>query len=187
MDLYHIALYAHILGAVVIVGMGFFMPILMRGLRRTPTVTGLREWADAIHRVAALGNPAAALVLITGLYMAWSRFSFADGWLAVSLVLFLIAGGIAGGVLDPQIKALIAAADAAPEGPVPDDLRAVAAAPKMHNFEAVLFGLDLAIVFLMTNKPPLAASLMVAAAGLAVGALRITVSHRRSASPAVAA
>ncbi len=56
----------------------------------------------------------------------------------------------------------------------------------MHNFEAVLFGVDLAIVFLMVNKPPPLPALLVTVAGLAIGVLRINVSGRHHAQPAVA-
>ena len=187
MDLYHVVLFVHIMGAIVLVGMGFTMPVLMGALTRTATVQGVRDWAKALHVIAKMGNPAALLVLLSGLYMAWDQFSFAQGWIIVSLVLFFIAGGIAGGVMDPELKKLEAAAAEAADGPVPADLRAMTAAPKLHNFEALLFGVDLAIVFLMTNKPGLVGALIAAAVGIAIGAVRIAVSSRRHAKPAVAA
>ncbi len=173
MTLYGAALFIHIMGAIVLVGMGFFTPIVMRGLARTPTTQGLREWAAAMQKITRLGNPAAVFVLVTGLYMAWREFSFTDGWIAVSLVLFVVLGAMAGGVLDPFLKNLVAAADAAPDGPVTDDLRAMIAAPKMHNFEAVLFGFDLAIVFMMTNKPGIGGALAATAVGLLVSGVLI--------------
>lgn len=187
MDLYHVALFAHIIGAIVIVGMGFFMPIIIGGARRAQTVSSLTDWLRVMQKIGKMGAPAAILVLLTGLYMGWSQFSFTDGWLAVSLVLFVIAGGIAGGVLDPMVgKALAAVADT-PDGPVTEDLRTLANPPKMHNAEALLFGIDLAIIFLMTNKPALLPALAVAASGLAVAGLRIAISARRHSTPAVAA
>lgn len=186
MDLYHVVLFLHILGAVVLVGMGFFMPVLLRALLRTPTVAGFREWGRATHVIAKMGNPAAVVVLLSGLYMGWAEFSFKEGWLAVSLVLFIIAGGIAGGVLDPALKKLNAAADEAPDGPVSAELRSYAANPKMHNFESIMFGMDLAIVFLMVNKPALVPALIVAAVGFAIGAARIAISSRRHSEPVAA-
>ena len=187
MDLYHVALFAHIIGAIVIVGLGFFMPVMMAGIRRAQTVAALRDWLIGVQRMSKSAMPAALLVLVTGLYMGWAQFSFADGWLAVSLVLFVMAGGIAGGVLDPLISKGLAAIDAAPDGPVTEELRTLANPPKMHNFEALLFGVDLAIIFLMTNKPALLPSLAVAASGFAIGALRIAIATRRHAKAAVAA
>ena len=187
MELYNVGLFVHILGAVVLVGMGFFFPILMGGLRRTPTVAGVREWGKAAHAVARLGNPAAALTLLTGLYMTWQEWSFVDGWIIVSLVSFVIAGGIAGGVLDPELKKLEEAAAAAPDGPVPADLRQLSNAPRIHTFESILFGIDLAIVFMMTNKPSLIGSLLAAAVGLAFAGARIAMASRRHSESTVAA
>ena len=187
MELYNVGLFVHILGAVVLVGMGFFFPIVMGGLRRTPTVAGVREWAKAAHAMAKIGNPAAALTMLTGLYMTWAEWSFAQSWIVVGLVLFLIAGGIAGAVLDPELKKLNEAAAAASDGPVPDDLRQLAAAPRIHTFESMLFGIDIAIVFLMTNKPGLVGSLVTAAVGVAIGAARIAMASRRHGESTVAA
>ena len=179
MELYNVVLFVHVLGAIVLVGMGFFMPIMMGALQRTPTVGGVREWAGALHAVAKLGNPAAMLTLLTGLFMTWQEWSFAEGWIIVSLVLFVIAGGIAGGVLDPELKKLKTAAAEAPDGPVGQDLRELTKVPRIHTFESLLFGVDLAIVFLMTNKPGLAGALIVTLIGVGVGAARIALGSRR--------
>lgn len=187
MDLYNVALFVHVLGAIVLVGMGFFMPILMGALQRTPTVTGVREWAKVLHAVAKLGNPAAVLTLLTGLFMTWQEWSFAEGWIIVSLVLFVIAGGIAGGVLDPELKKLQTAAAEAPDGPVTKDLRDMAKVPRIHTFESLLFGVDLAIVFLMTNKPGLVGALIATLIGVGFGAARIAMASRRHGESAVPA
>lgn len=187
MDLYHVVLFAHIIGAVVIVGMGFFMPVVMGGARRAQTVSSLTDWLRVMQKMSKMAGPAAGLVLATGLYMGWAQFSFTQGWLAISLALFLLAGSIAAGVLDPLIAKALAVLDNTPEGPVTEDLRSVALPPKAHNIEALLFGVDLAIIFLMTNKPALLPALAVAASGFAIGALRIAISARRHVKPAVAA
>lgn len=182
MELYNVGLFVHVLGAIVLVGMGFFLPFIMGGLRRTPTVAGVREWGKAAHAVTRLGNPAALLTLLTGLFMTWQQWSFADAWILVSLVMFVIGGGIAGGVLDPELKKLEAAAAEAPDGPVSADLRGLTMAPRIHTFESVLFGIDLAIVFMMTNKPSLVGSLIAAAVGLAFAGARIAMASRRHGS-----
>ncbi len=82
---------------------------------------------------------------------------------------------------------IVAAADGAPDGPVPDELRAIVAAPRLHQGEAVIFGFDLAAVFIMTNKPSLAGAFIAVAAGVAVAAVRIALAARRHAKPAVVA
>ena len=186
MDLYNVVLFFHILGAVILVSMGVVMPVMTGGLHRTPTVAGVREWASTMLKYSRLGPPAAVVVLLSGLYMAWNAFSFADGWIVVSLVLFVMAGGIAGGVLEPHLKKVLAAAEAAPDGPVPADLRATAADPRAENFESLMFGFDLAIIFMMTNKPGWTGALIAAAVGLAIsGALIARRSRSAVHKPAV--
>jgi len=186
MELYNIALFAHIIGAIVIVGMGFFTPFMMGGLTRTPTVAGVREWAGALQKISKMGGPFAGLVLLSGIFMVISKHSWTTPWIMVSLVLFVIAGGIASGVLDPAVGKIVAAADETPDGPVPDELRALTTDTRMHDFEAMLFGVDMAIVFMMTVKPGLVGSLVTVAAGLALGGVRVLLAHRKHAAPAVA-
>ena len=188
MDLYYLVLFAHIAGAVVLLSFGFVMPILQRRIVRTPTVQGLREWVDAAHKYAKMGPPAAVLVLLSGVYMTLNAFSFRQGWVTVALVLFIITGGIAGGILNPHLTKLLEAAEAAPEGPVTPDLRAMAMEPKAAAFETLMLGMDIAILFMMTNKPGWIGSLIATAVGLLIaGAIIMRNARARTASPAVAA
>ncbi len=188
MDLYNLFLFAHIAGAAVLLSFGFVMPLLGRRIAKTATVTSMCEWVEATHRFSKMGPPAAVLVLLSGIYMALTRYSFRAGWVAVSLVLFIIAGGIARGVLDKHLAAVLAAAEEAPPGPVPPELRAMATDPRISNFESLMFGFDIAIVFNMTNKPGWAGALIATAVGvlIAVGIMARN-ARSRAASPAVAA
>lgn len=183
MDLYHVMLFAHILGAVVLVGQGFLVPLLNGAIRRTATVSSLKEWIGLGQKLAKTGGPAAGLVLVSGLYMGITAHSFRQGWLAVSLVLFLIGGGLATGVIDPMLGRFMAAAEAAPAGVVPPELRATLMSPKLHVIESALFGMDLAIVFLMTNKPGWGGALTATAVGLAIAAGRVAFERRRHGQP----
>lgn len=187
MDLYNVVLFGHVLGAIVLVSFGFVMPLMVRRTLKTPTVGGLREWSDAIHKYGKLGPPAAILVLLSGIYMTLTEFSFQQAWVAVSLVLFLLSGAIAGGILDKHWAKVVEAAEAAPDGPVPADLRAMVAEPKAMNFESILLGLDLSIVFMMTNKPGLVGALIATAVGQVIaGALIMRAARARQGSPATA-
>ena len=183
MDLYHGVLFFHIMGAVILVSMGFIMPVMTGALHRTPTVAGMREWVTAMQKYTRLGPPAAIVVLLSGLFMTWDAYSFSDGWIVVSLVLFVMAGGIAGGILEPHLKKVLGAAEATPDGPVPAELRAVAADSRAENFESLMLGFDFAIVFMMTNKPGWTGALIAMAVGLAIAGALIA---RRSRAGATA-
>ena len=186
-ELYEPALFLHVMGAIVLVSFGVVMPMMMAFLHRTPTVAGLREWASAISKYGSLGPKAAVLVLLSGSYMVWvsDGIEFSDGWVAVSFVMFVIAGGLAGGLLDPHFTKVLAAAEGVPEGPVPSDLREMAAAPKVAMAESLMFGLDVATVFNMTNKPDLVGALAAAAVGLAIAGVLIAMRRRHTVAVAV--
>lgn len=188
MELFNVVLFVHIAGAAVILSYGFVMPLLGRRLANTTSVASMREWADAIHKYGKMGPPAAVTVLLSGIYMTLNAYSFSQGWITVSLVLFVVAGGIAGAILDPHIAKVLEQAEKTPDGPVPPELRAMATDPKSANFESVMLGFDVAILFMMTNKPGWIGALIATAVGLLIaGALIARSSRARSASSAVAA
>lgn len=189
MEPYNIGLFLHIAGAVVLLSYGFVMPLLGRRIAKTATVTSMREWVEATYKYGKMGPAAAITVLLSGIYMTLigEAWSFAQGWIAVSLVLFVLAGGIAGGVLDKHFAKVLEAAEKAPEGPVPAELRALAMDRKVWNFESLLFGFDIAILFNMTNKPGWTGALIATAVGLLVaGGIIARHSRSHAASPAVA-
>lgn len=178
MDLYNATLFVHIMGAVVLVSYGFMMPLLMSGVARTKTVDGLRGWLTVLSRYSKMGPIAAVFVLASGVYMTLNAYSFTTGWIVVSLVLFVSAGAIAGGVLDKHLTHALELAEQAPDGPVTPDLRAEALSPRMANFESLMFGFDLSIVFMMTNKPGWTGSLVATAVGLTVAGVLIARRNR---------
>ena len=187
MDLYHVVLFGHIVAAVVLVSFGFVMPMLTAGLRRTRTVESLQTWLAIMSRYSKTGPIAAVLVLLTGLYMTFDNFSFREGWIVVSLVLFVAAGAIAGGVLDKHLTRVLEEAQATPDGPVPAGLLADATSPRISNFESVMGGLDIAIIFMMTNKPGWVGALVAAAAGQAIAGVMIARRARGKAADALPA
>lgn len=169
MDLYHVALFVHVVGAIVVIGATLLAPLFHAVLARTDTVSSLRNLAWVNRRIVAATGPAAGLLLIAGLYMTFARWSFADGWILVALALFAADGVMSNTILDPHSKRLLAAAEDAPVGPLSDDLERLIRAPRPLFVERVMIGTGLAIVFLMTNKPGWAASLTVAAVGISLG------------------
>lgn len=188
MDLYHVLLFAHIIGAVILVGVGFVSPLIMGGARRSQTVSGFRDWVGVMQKISKTAGMSAGVVFLSGLYMGLSQHSFTAGWLAVSLVLFVINGSLAGGVLDKHLARVIEATGDAADGPVPVEAQELAHSPRMHGVEALMLGNDFAIVFLMTNKPGWAGALVTAAAGLAIaGGIIARARTRRDRTPAVAA
>jgi uncharacterized membrane protein len=184
MTVYSVLVFVHVLAAISLVGSSLFGPLLGLAIRRTGTVSSLREWAGYLKRIGDVVGPAAALTLATGLYLGFSGEWWGQGWLEVSLVLFVLAGVGAIGVLDPMAKRLVAAADEAPDGPVPAELDRQRHDPRAAAVESMMLATDVAIVFLMTNKPGFTGSLLAVAVLWAAGgawAVR-EVRHSRPAS-----
>lgn len=165
MSVYAVVVFLHVTSAVVVVGSTIFAPLVGAGLRRAGTTTSLGEWATAVQAMNRWAGRAAGGVLLTGLYLAFDGGWWGSGWLEVSLALFALAGIGAMGVLDPWASRLVAAAEAAPDGPVGADLDALRHDRRTETFEAFFLPVDLTIVFLMTNKPGFAGA--VAAVGVA--------------------
>lgn len=171
MSVYSVLVFFHVVGAIVLVGGSLFAPLLGAAVRRTTSVTSLREWAAYLQRLSVVSGPAALVTFGTGLYLAFAGDWWGSGWLDVSLGLFVIAAILALGVIDPAMRRLLAAATDATDGPVDATLDVKRRDPRAAIAEWMLLGTDVAIVFLMTNKPGFAGAGVAAAVGLGLGAV----------------
>lgn len=169
MTLYSAVVFVHVVSAIVLVGSTFFAPFIGAGLRRTPTVQGVREWSTVFQRIGKFAGKSAPITFLAGLYLAFAGDWWGSGWLEVSLTLFVLSGVGALGVLDPAAGRLVEAAQVAPDGPVTAELETLRHDRRMATVESFLLPGDLAIVFLMTNKPGFVGALATAAVAALVG------------------
>lgn len=169
MDLYHVVLFVHILAAIIVVGGSFAIDFGASRAKKARTVDSLKSWLQAL----AIGSKAvavsAAVTLAAGLYLGFAGDWWGSGWLSVALVLFVAAGALAGAVMDKGIERMIGIAEGFPEGPMSPDLGRRLTQPAMALTGPVMIGVDVAILFLMTNKPGLAGSMIVAGVAVGVG------------------
>lgn len=184
MTLHGIALWSHVVLAVVLVGGSTWSHVASTRLRRSRTVDEARAHAATVHGFVRASGPVALGVLVAGGYLATVGSYWTSPWLVTSLALFATVGALYGAAVQPASTALVAALGAAPSGPLPREVDRLVHAPALAAVPAVGGGLDLAIVFLMTNKPGLALSVVAAGLGLSVG-LVLAVRETRPA-PAVA-
>ncbi|MFA9446621.1 DUF2269 family protein [Egicoccus sp. AB-alg6-2] len=171
MSLYGFALFVHVVFAILLVGGSAFAHLTVGLMPRARTVDGLRAHVGWLRVMVKASGPFAGVVLVAGLYLAFAGNWWGHGWPVVSLVLFAMAGGAATVIVDPAVGRLYAALENATDGPVPADVRAATVDTTLTRATWVLGGADLAIVFLMTNKPGWAGALAIGAVGLALGAL----------------
>ena len=169
MSLYTLTKYVHIAAAIVLVGSYLLAPVLHGAIRGATDVRAVRALALLQHRVLTASGPAAGLVLAAGIYLTLAGWSFTDGWILVSIGLFAANGTLAMAVVDPHAKKLLAAANNAPDGPPDPVLTDLAHDARVGGALRIVVGIDLAILFLMVNKPGWAGSVAVAGMGLALG------------------
>jgi hypothetical protein len=185
MTSYSVVVFIHVLAAILLVGSSLFGPMLGMALRRAGTVGSLREWARYFALVVKVTGPAAGIVLASGLYLGFAGDWWGSGWLEVSLALFILAGVGAVGVLDPAAKRLVESSEAAADGPVTAELDQLRRHRRTSSVESMMLATDVAIVFLMTNKPGMMGSLgVVAVAWILGGVLALREARHDQPSPA---
>lgn len=152
---YFVLLYAHVIGAAVLLGTGagiaFFM--LVAHLRRNPVViAGVAEivvLADfAFTATAVIAQP------VTGIALArLVGYPIIDGWIALSIVLYLVTGAFWLPVVWMQIRMRDMATAAVRSGePLPASYHRLFWLWFAFGFPA--FGAVLAIFWLMIVRPP---------------------------------
>lgn len=171
MSLYGFALFVHVVFAILLVGGSAYAHLTVALVARARTVDGVRSHVAWMHAFVKASGPIAAVVLVAGVYMAFAGSLWGSGWPVVSLVLFAMGGVAATGIIDPKVAAIRTLLDDAPDGPVTAELRDRLSDRTLTMVSWTLAGADLAIVYLMTNKPGWLGASVVAVLGLAVGAV----------------
>ena len=150
MNLYLLVKFAHALGAV-----GFFAAfaaewVALADLRRASVVEQARRGIVLGNAVRWVGAPSLLVALASGVYLASSAWSWAAGWIGVSigsLVLMAILGGAING---RKIAALQKALPAS--GVLDEAWRARLGDPLLSLSLRVRIAIAVGILFLMTVK-----------------------------------
>lgn len=189
MSLYGTALFLHIVFAILLVGGSAWAHVAGGLLQRSQTVQGARSHVHFLSAFTRASGPLAVLVLLAGAYMATVAGLWGEGWLLTALGLFIVVGALSGIVVNPTVARFEEALDGAPDGPMTPALLSDLSDRRLTITLALFGGADLALVFLMTNKPTLTGSLTAAGVALGLGALwaaRELRAHRPELGPAPA-
>lgn len=174
--MYHIALFAHITGALIyFIGVGLDL-VVLRGLRQARNVEPVRVWlqiARGIHRLFQLST---ALIFIAGIYMALTVWGFWTPWIDVALVALLAFSAIGPLVngrrfqaIGQTLGALMASGGIASGTEITAELQARIHDPVLRISIHVMASTALGVVFLMTIKPDLLGSLATMVVAAATG------------------
>jgi hypothetical protein len=176
-----IELFLHLFGVIsVFVGFGTLL-LATIALARTsrveqvraimaPLVAGRRVGLEQISVIDVIVVVGVLLIAATGLAMARADNHLWSSWVEVATASFLLLAPIGPLVINPRLHAVAEEAERQADGPLPASLRARINDPvlalAMRCSVAVLVGL----VFLMTTKPTLAASIVVILAAVVIAA-----------------
>jgi hypothetical protein len=167
---YQLALFLHIIGAFGLVAAITVEAIGLRGLRRATRSDDALVWLRLSRSIVMRLTPASlVLILVSGLYMvatAWGP----RGWILVALG-SLVLLGVIGALATGRRMARIGPAVGRTQGALSDELRMKARDPILLLSLRVRLAMVLGIVFLMTMKPSLVASLVVIVLAMALGLL----------------
>jgi len=171
MSLYPIALFVHVSGAMgAFISLGIWL-FGLAALRRAQRVEQVRALAWLIIMASPLMVGSVILIGLAGFYMALSSWGLATPWIAVSLVSVVFIGPIGAFVLDPHMRTILVMTREVPDGPLPAALVRRTHASFLVTAADALAAILLGIMFLMTTKPSLAASILVMAIASVLGLL----------------
>ena len=169
-----VVLFLHIFTAIVTFGVAGVLLLSLSQLKRASDVATVRIWA----RISARTGPMfPILVLILIALGAWligishKEFKWSDGWVLTAVITLVIMEGYGGMVLAPADKKLSAAVDAAPDGPVPTEIRHEILNPMVWGGAYGNTGAALGILFTMPTKPSGPTAIAIVAGAAVVGVL----------------
>jgi hypothetical protein len=182
---YGVVLFLHI-GAVIV---GFMIAgvlhVSLHCLVRAKTVAEMRPFARLVHRLEPLLPISAVFILGFGawlIHLTHGGIGWGDGWILVALITLVVVEGLAGALLAPRTKELIAAIDVAPDGAVSTELRKQAANPIIWDIAHTGTVGFLGVVLVMTNQPSGGGASAIVVIAVAIGIVLSRLQLRAAAS-----
>lgn len=180
MTAYDFALFIHMAGLISMFG-GFVIHVRAGArLRASTDLAQARSWLELLESSATMFPAGTMLLLFSGLYMTFSRWTATQPWIVAAftglLTIWLVGSRVAG----RHLQTLRTAADQS-RGSISRELAASIATPLPWTILTSLNGLAMGIVFVMSLKPGWILAFSAEAAAAAAGALIGSRSVQRSA------
>jgi hypothetical protein len=178
---YNVALFLHVGVVIASFMVAAVLHASLHALVRAKSVQQMRPFAALVHRLEPMLPILAIFILGFGAWLIGAShhaWHWGDGWIATAIATLVIVEGLAGAVLAPRTKKLVAAIEAAGDGEVSGELHQQAMDPMIWDIAHVGTLGFLGVVFVMTNKPSgwLSAVIVVVAAIIGVGLSRLQLS-----------
>jgi uncharacterized membrane protein len=154
-DLYNIVLFVHILAVVVGFGVIFTYPLLDAFARKSNVVDLVALHRFQVFLTSRLIQPALIVILLAGIYLATDNFGYSlgDPWISGAFAILIVIGGLAGAIIAPTEKKLLALAQRElKQGQKPSSAYEREAI-KLARFGGLASLLIVVALFLMVTKP----------------------------------
>jgi hypothetical protein len=166
---YQYVLYVHLLSLLLGVGAGSVLLTCLFQLRAARTLEQAVPWGIVSGKVAKLFPIAILGLFLTGAYMTHKLWTWGTPWIVLGIVGLVVLGVQGGGIAEHTAKKLQAALLANGPGPLGAEARRMTLHPGLWVVELSNFGLVLAIVWNMTDKPGWGGAIAAVLVGYAVG------------------
>ena len=153
MSLFSVMRFFHFLGLISLFGASFMMWRVGRSLRRAGTVEEVRVLLVLARGIVPFFPVGGVLLLVTGLHMAGTAWSFTVPWILVALltlVTFLVLGPT---VQRPAFMAMGKAAMTAQPGPLSAEVKNVVTNPRVWGLIYASTAGAFALLWIMIQKP----------------------------------
>jgi len=165
---YTLVLFVHVVAAMILIGALSRLMLLERVGFQSQTPAELRAVQEKSERIAVAMKSLVPVLLVTGLYMAWSAWSLSASWVIAALLAFVYLAATGPALFGRRMRQ---AADlASVEGSITPEVRRLLHDPLLVTMGHIRIALFALLVFLMTNKPGLAGSIGATIAAVVLGA-----------------
>ena len=182
MTLYPYALFLHIVGAIALGAANFVILLVFSGVRGATTVASVRFWVAVAGRTRQVTALSPIVLLLSGVYMAFTSWGWTTPWIDVSLALMVAMAALGPRVLGPRFATVGKSAAHAADGAISPELHAARDTQSLWLGVAAMMALFLSIIFLMSVKPDLLAALLAVVVAVVVAMAAALTLRSRGAS-----
>jgi hypothetical protein len=169
---YGVVLFLHIGVAIIAFMMAAVLHAALHAMPRSTSVAQARPFAALVHRLEPLLPVSALFLLGLGawlIHLSDGVWKWKDGWILVAVITLVVVEGLAGALLAPRSKKLVAMIEAAPDGEVTPELRHAMADPMIWDLAHIATFGFLGVVFVMAAKPSGGGATLIVIVAAAIG------------------
>lgn len=169
---YNVAVFLHVTVVIASFAIAAVLHASLHVLPRAKTSEQMRPFAHLIHRLEPLLPILAIFILGFGMWIVGASHKIwhvKDGWILTALITLIVIEGLAGALLAPHSKKLVAAIEAAPDGTPSAELRKQALDPFIWYLAHIATFGFLGVVFVMFTKPSGGAATLIVIIGAVLG------------------